>query len=247
MEKLKIIHHMQATENGVIYYYPCATKACTATLENDGTIGMMFIPLFKQIIPNTFIQEEAIEEKFSYIKTLLFDCILIFIAIFWHNENLFLATTMFSLFISLRLFKLLHVIYEMKISKRLYQTSKFVAASHMATNAYRKLQRIPTLAEAKKCSKFSTDSKIGMTFARIFSHIAIMIFMLIFEEISPFGLFLMAIIIPVLSTLLATLGIFNFLQTFVTSKPSDKELEVAITGIRLYEKFEDAKVTFYKE
>ena len=245
MSKLKNIRHMQAAEDGIIYYYPCATKACTAIIKDDGTIGIGFLPIFSRKLPNTFINEDVIEDKFSYLKPLIFDAILIFLAALLKNETFFLVVTMFSLFISLNLFKLLHVIYEMKISKRLYKTSKFVAASHMATNAYKKLQRIPTLEEVKKYSRFSSDSKICMPISGIFSQTMLIIFLIFFNEVSFGILVLFSIIIPVVSFFITTSGILNFLQVFVTSKPSDEELKVAITGIRLYEKMEDAEVRFY--
>lgn len=246
MKKLKNICHMQAAEDGVIYYYPCATKACTAIIKDDGDIGIGFLPIFNRTLPNTFINEDVIEDKFSYFKPLLFDTILIFLAALIKNETFFIAVTMFSLFISLNLFKLLHVIYEMKISKRLYKTSKFVAASHMATNAYNKLQRIPTLEEVKKYSRFSSNSKICMPISRIFSQAMLILFLIFFGNVS-FGILLFfSIIIPVASFFITSSGILNFLQVFVTSKPTDEELKVAITAVRIYEKMEDAQVMFYQ-
>ena len=247
MAKLKLIQHMQATENGIIYYYPCATKACMTIIDKSGNIGVKFMPLFKQVIPSTFIEEKAIEEKFSYLKALILDCILIFLAIFSKDSRILSAVTMFSLFISLNLFKIFHVIYEMKISKRLVATSRFVAASHMATNAYRKLQRVPTLEEAKKNSRFSTDSKLNWTLSRISSQFALILFLLLFPEINAFVFIGLATIISLFFMFITPLGIFNFWQTFVTSKPSDKELEVAIIGIKFYEEMKDAKVNFVEK
>lgn len=56
------------------------------------------------------------------------------------------------------------MIIRMKITKEYSNASKYIAASHMAINAYNDLHRIPTLEEAKKYSRFSSESGIIWTY-----------------------------------------------------------------------------------
>ena len=248
MENRKVIRYMQATQNGIIYYSPSGEKACKCSLTPSGIIEKTLIVLNPPILPNNFIKVDEIENKFSYFKVALFDILLIILASYLKNEPFFIAVSLFSLFISLKLFKLLHIIYNLKINKKYKCIAKFIAASHMATNAYFKLQRIPTLEEAKKCSKFSTESHLTYVFYVILSHLSLFTVMLLLPTIGFWPFILLACIIPLSLCHLFSAGALNFLQVFVTATPSDEELKVAIEGIKFFEVAEnDIKIKWFEE
>ena len=186
------------------------------------------------------------EKNFSYLLTSLIDSLLIYFAALSKNINILLAVSFFALFVSLPLFKLINVIFRIKITKEYKKVSKYIAASHMATNAYKDLQRIPTLEEVKKYSRFSVESGIVWTFLGITFNLIFWTF-ISFINYVPFvlGAFICLVVIFIVPFLYLK-GYLNFLQIFVTSKPTDTELIVAIEGLKSFEEMEkNWKVFFY--
>ena len=248
MKNLKQIRHMQAGQKGIAYFSSRGDKICTVSLDENGNILKdSFIPE-SPFFPEYFIRIKVFDEPTNIILFGLFNLPLFILAGILKNKQLFSFALLFMAFVSYRLFKLLFVAYHMKVSKRLYKTSKFVAASHMATNAYNKLQRIPTIEEARNFSKFSKHSHLTHIFDMILTHIFIELFMFIAPPLQ-FGQFmLLTCIAPILLSVLAFSGALNFLQAIVTTNPTDKEIEVAIEGIRAFEEMEkNVKVIMVEE
>lgn len=250
MENRKWIKYMQAFSEGVVYYSNSGTKACSTILKKDGQILNELYLSSEPHFPKTFLPENEYEKNFSYFLVLFFDALLIFFSAITKSTALLVATTLFSLNISLNLFKLLNIILEFKFGSAT-STAKYVAASHMATNAYRDLQKVPTLEEVKKYSMYSADCRIIWTFISVFSKTATCITILcLMTNVNIFTIFLaisISITLNILIVFLFTSGIMNFLQFFITSKPTDKELEVAIAGLEAYEDMENIALVRIEE
>lgn len=236
MKNLKIIQYMQGFSDGVIYYSPTGTMASKTTLTSNGSVKNEIVKFEIPMLPNNFIASKELEDKFKYSIAFLIDASLMLLASYLKNIPFFVWVCIFAFFVSLKLFKLIHTIIQIKMNKKYKSLARFVAASHMATNAYLRLQRIPTLAEAKKCSRFSTDSQVIFTFAKILTYLSGgLVFLLLPSSFS----WIIFIILSILIYGLTVTGIFNFLQIFITSKPFDEELNVAIRGIKSFEEMED--------
>lgn len=246
MENRKYIREMQATNDGIIYFSEEPNKACLTSLNADGKIERTLLLIETTPIITPIIPKEEIEKKFSYFLTLVIDLFLITLAAYFKNIPLFFASSFFSLFVSLPLFKLINMIFRMKITKENIKAAKYIAASHMATNAYNELGRIPTLEEVKKYSRFSKNCNIIWTFMGITFNLIFWTF-LSFCKLVPFILCVLICLVIMFGVPFIFLrGYLNFLQIFVTSKPSDEELIVAIEGIRSYEEMEkNVKVTIH--
>ena len=240
MENRKHIKFMQAACDGVIFFADSGVKGCSAHLNKDGSIeSESFLVANPPYFPSTFINKQEIEYGFSYLNVAVFDIWLIFFAAYMKSADLFVFATLFSLGVSLNLFKLLNIIFHMKVSSHSKSTAKFVAASHMVTNAYLKFQRIPTLEESKKFSRFSADSRVIWSFYEVLIGISITLIWFLFSEINVFIRMSFCLALAIIIILLLVSGALNFLQTFVTSKPSDTEIKVAIEALKCYENLEN--------
>lgn len=234
MKNLKKIRYMQAGEKGIAYFSSHGDKTCIASLEWDGNILKDYWTNDSPYFPDYFVRTKVFDEPINIMWFAIFNLPLFILAGFLKSIKLFSIALLFTLFVSFRVFKILYIAYHMKVSKRLEQTSKFVSASHMATNAYNKLQRIPTIEEAKNFSRFSKHSTLSYTFASSLSHIFVFTILLITSTLSIWELIFLCLT-PIAMILLSFAGGLNFLQALVTTKPSDKDLEVAIEGIKVFE------------
>lgn len=237
-EQIKEIQYAKATKNGVIYYSnkdPFST-AYETTINENGKIETVERESTPLGFVGNFIETEEFDEKFSYLRVALFDIALILIATFLKAEQLFIAVCIFSLFVSLKLFRITNLFLQLKTNGK--SAARFFAASNMVRNAYEKLQKVPTIEEARKCSKISKSCTIAFTFSRLISSIVILIaFILLSNE--SFGIYvLIAIGVPSVLTFLANFGVFDFFQLLFTSKPTDKEIEVAIEAVKAFEEME---------
>lgn len=127
--------------------------------------------------------------------------------------------------------------------KNLY---KFHSAEHMVLNAYRKLDRVPSLEEIYNYSRFSNSCGTNSTTQIVVSFI--LMFGCTFIP-NPLYMILGIISVNVIVLILLQCGFLNFLQKFNTITPTDKELAVAIAGLNVWfenEKKEKEKSKFLK-
>ena len=237
--QIKEIQFAKATQNGVIYYSneKPFLRAYETTINQNGEIETLERESNPFCYTGNFVETEEIEEKFSYLGVLLFDAFLIILFTFLKNEQFFISACIFALGVSLRFFRFTNILYQMKTN---YQsTARFFAASNMVRNAYVKLQKVPTIEEAKKCSKISKSCTIAFSLSRLISNITILIVITLLSSESFVIYTLLAIGVPVILTLLANWGVFDFVQLLFASKPTDKELEVAIEAVKAFEKMEN--------
>lgn len=112
---------------------------------------------------------------------------------------------------------------------------KFHAAEHMIVNAYSKLHRIPSLEELRKYSRFSTRCGTNKLLT-ILNACIISLISLLFKLDSR----LLFIVMMILCACIL-FGLLNFVQILVTEPPTDRELNVAIEGLKAWLENEQEK------
>lgn len=122
----------------------------------------------------------------------------------------------------------------------LVSLAKFHSAEHMAVNAYEQLQRIPTLGEIKRFSRFSKGCGFMLIMHRIVTHLSVIILLLFAIGGNMSAYYFALAIIPAFMIIAWHKGWFKFLQVFFTAPPTDNELEVAIEGLKNFEEMEKA-------
>ena len=159
---------------------------------------------------------------FSIIASLLF---------IGSSQNDFIeCIRMFFISFSLALLSTFIIYYqiERKLDKNLL---KFHSAEHMIINAFRDLNRIPTLEELYKYSRFS--NYCGTNITTCVSITFILIFVCSFIPDSLHRVIAMLICYTIIYILLNS-GKLNFMQNLTTIKPTDTELLVAIEGLNVW-------------
>ena len=128
--------------------------------------------------------------------------------------------------------------------KREKEFFKYHAAEHMACNAYKALQRVPTINEIREYSRFDCNCGTNITteIIIIFPLMSLAEKLYFFYNCSPIALVIMTGVIPISYLVLDRYGYLNFLQYFTTEKPDKIELLVAIEGLKMWE--EKEKIDF---
>jgi uncharacterized protein YqhQ len=105
------------------------------------------------------------------------------------------------------------------------------SAEHMAINAIKSLQKVPTLEEIKQFSRFSTFCNTNEPFYYALLLLVVSSSILFFQSTTYTVVPLLGI---TLIFLLRISGGLNFTQYLSTIPPSDTELKVAIAGIQVW-------------
>lgn len=113
---------------------------------------------------------------------------------------------------------------------------RFHAAEHMVINAYNDLGRIPDITEIRKYSRFHNQCGTNCTTRRVIYKLLFLI--MLFTPISVLGAIILFLMAMKITKWLFSNGYLNFLQVFTTSEPTDKELMVAIEGLRSFVEYE---------
>lgn len=127
--------------------------------------------------------------------------------------------------------------------------ARYHAAEHMVINAYYKLQRVPTIEETKESSRFSKNCGSREIICRIWTYSLASLEMAFIASKSAIVYFVIFIGTIYFSNLAKRKGWLRFLQIFITTSPSDEEIEVAVEGIKYFEKMEEqlSKESYYME
>lgn len=200
-------------------------------LNDEGEINTNVI--FTTLLSNPIITTSSEE-----LAVFIFDMAIILKCLFLEDTILLFAAIYFSLGMSLDLYYVVKSSLKFKFGSE-KSAAKFHAAEHMAVNAYQTLQRVPSLEEIKHFSRFIKTCGSASLFGNIILWLLV-ISNIIFVFPNNFALFLLILIASIVFKHFAVKnGWLNFLQVFVTSKPSNAELSVAIQGLKKFEKLED--------
>lgn len=241
MEKKQFIIDARSKKNGIVFYsnlFPFI--GVQAFFDNYGNIKSKLIDKeldeFVDYVGTLNEGEKTLNKK----KLIILDSVLILFSIigciFSGNFGLVLGSIFFSIFVSKDLYRFSKACYNMNLKdEKQRSTAMFHAAEHMVLNAYQTLKRIPSLEEAKKFSRFSKlcGSRAILSRMFMFSLITIAMFSILHYNNIIYLISVLSIVMFVVKS--QKYGWLNFLQVFVTSKPTDKEIELAIEGLKQFE------------
>lgn len=241
MEERKFVGEARSKKNGIVFYSNTFPLIGSETFRDDcGTIHSRIIP----VRSDEFIEYlGTLDEKgnsFNKWKVIAFDIILASICLLSGNLWFVIASIYFSILVSFDLFRFIRVAYQMKSKKgKESSTARFHAAEHMVINAYEKLQRVPTFDEVKKSSRFLKECGSSKILYKISSYTLMSLIIAFVAEWNIYIYFLLVIIIPIFMAIANKKRWLRFLQVFVTEIPSDSEIELAIEGIKAFERMEE--------
>lgn len=218
--------------NGIIFYSKRHKGYATvATINEEGSITTEWTTIKK------YKKEKNKNEENNEVKVIsLFELgILLFVITFiilldWLTDK----NPLYGLRFALISFSIISISTFMKVTyteRKQKNSYKFHSAEHMVLNAYRKLKRVPSLEEIHQYSRFSnycgtnkvTDWFMSFTLMFVCSFIPNLLYMII-----------AMIAVNVIVWILIHCGFLNFLQLFSTITPTNRELLVAIEGMKVW-------------
>lgn len=241
MNDLKYNLHARSKRNGIVFYSKTLDGlGLEAYYDENGEIKTSKI-LTSANDFDTFLEmlycENKISDKLIFGLNILMFLIGLVLFLTLNNYGIFVSAITFTTF-SDRIFNFINFSISIKSkNSEDYSLGKFHSAEHMACHAYEKLKRIPTLDEAKKYSRFHKRCGSKRTISNFFFMIAL-IFVFPFLFLSPKYLVLLAII-AIIFYANNKFNILSFLQIMVTNKATEKELLLAIEGLKEFEIMED--------
>ena len=241
-----MIFHACSQKNGIIFY---STKLPIVGVETlyDETGHIQSETVFTK--PAEFIHGLKLLKEYkhfhvSHASTIIFILIILassFLAFeLSQNFGFIIAGINFCCFGAHEFLKLLKtIIYNKKNNISNYSVAKFHGAEHMAVQSYNTLNKVPTLEEVKKFSRFDkycgSQKSLSHIFLTITSCLSFILLVHIGMYYSNLTLLISSTIFMLVFTLLSIFSKnLTFLQVFTTSKPTDKELYLALEGIRQY-------------
>lgn len=176
--------------------------------------------------------------------TIILDIILVLALLFMKQFGYAILAVSFSLLLSIPLSIFLTEIYILQHTEEGRKNARFHAAEHKMVNAYRKYQKVPTIEQIKKASRYTTLCGSLEIIIPLFSQVGLYILLILSNELfSNLYLKLGSMLISGgIAFLLYHYGetLFQFFEIFLTKTPSNEELEIsleAIKGFVLLEQF----------
>lgn len=185
------------------------------------------------------------DEKFNFswyssltlAVAFIFDIVAMLYAVLAQNTNLFVAFTMFAVFISPKLFNFIFKVFLYKFGNAAWRKSaRMHAAIHMVMNAYEKYQRIPTIEEAKEASYYTNDCKSFSKEISLLTYSCVFLVVALFH-FNTIACVIASIVISVFFNLFRSC--FVFLEHLILSKPEESDLIYVINQIKSIDTFID--------
>lgn len=238
---VKPVNIAHATSNGIIFFSNhCSQIGTLAYFDENDKIQtkQVFTKIceFEDFINAPPRYTTLCKKQFILAFNLILALIAIAVAYFTLNFNFLIAVLYFSVTISSQFFYLINNILNIKFNtNNKYSIGRLHSAEHMVLNAYSILERAPTLDEIKKFSRFSKKcgSRLLLSKVCLYTIISILMALVPYIEFIPYIILLS--VFTILFIIDSKTGILRFLQIFVTTKPTDKELLLAIEGIKQHE------------
>ena len=217
MNKNNIIMQAVSMPNGIVFYsnrHQC--YSATATVKENGEI------ITKWEKTESYSKTDIILNKiYGVLITLIFflsysDVLVSYIIAAFLTNSIFEISKYFCLI----------VYYNLNYERNF----KFHSAEHMIINAYKALERTPTLEESRMYSRISNNCGSNITICNCITTLLMAIVACILPGfLRPFCLY----VIYYSMDFIRKKGAFNFAQLFTTKKCTDEELKVAIAGLEL--------------
>ena len=229
----KMVYAARSNKNGIIFYsnkYPYI--GAETYIDKSGNIQRRFVP----IEIGEYIKRN---ENAHLIRDFYIMAISILISTLPETLSFILATLYFSIIFLWQIVIILPPTLPIILQREVpYSTALFHSAEHMVLNAYKKLQKIPSMEEAKKFSIFhkgcGSKKKLNQVFVFTLLNTAA-----IFNFNRPFIYFISVLLIIFLYLVADKTGCLAFLQICILRKPHDREIIVAIEGLKNFEYMEE--------
>ncbi len=222
----------RSKRNGIIFYsQKCSLFGSETFRDESGKIQT-------RIVPIEFDNYKDYLENKSQKKNLplIFDIMLLTICLLSENIWFIIAAGQFSLFVSFELFEFIERSCQRKSKKgNTKSIARYHSAEHMVINCYEKLKRIPTFEEVKKASRFHKRCGSSANINNIVMYLLLSLSTAFVANWSIIFCLSLCILIVIFRLFADKKGWLRFLQVFVTAKPSDEDIELAIEGIKNYE------------
>lgn len=248
MTEHKEIFKARSTKNGIIFYSNLIPFCGTETfIDENGSICSQPISNPPGKKPDYQIPLDDKLYALRKKREIFLDFIILFFSFFLASTfgitGLPGAVIFFCLTTSSLFYTFVEYCHEGRIpDKNGYSLNRFHGAEHMAINAYNKLQRIPTLEEIRGFSRFLKNCGSRHLFKKLVPNLVLCILIAVFTFSSPtFWALFIGLVIPIniVIRLCIDEGWFRFLQVFITEKPSDNELLLAIEALKNFESMEE--------
>ena len=244
MENRKYVYNSRSTHNGIIFFSDGGSSlAIKATIDDEGNITSSTyfdfvdeLEAFAHDFHNHVSDNGAKHENFQ--KAYFISCFLIPFILGLVLRNLYWTLTLF--FFMLNVLPTLYSVMKLtlptlKKGSKKYKVAKFHSAQHMIVNAYEDLQRVPTLKELKEYSRLSMRCGARPLLNRFFFN-TLLLLCLIFGVHTDILTYMLALVFCwVFSSLDRKFGFTIAFESLFLRKPSDRELNVAIEGIKQYD------------
>lgn len=241
LKDLKYILHARSTNHGIIFYskiFDCLSLEAYYDENNEIKIAKVHTQTtdFNSLLEMMYSENIISNKQISIINVLVF----VFASILFillNNIGIFISALTFIIF-SKRLFNFINFSLSIKLkNSKDYDLGKFHSAEHMVCNAYEKLKKIPTLEEAKQYSRIHKRCGSNTAISN-FLFIVALICSFPFLFIRP-NYIIILIIIAVIYSINYKFNIFRVFQLLITNKATEKELLLAIEGLKAFEIMED--------
>ena len=155
------------------------------------------------------------------------------------------ASMIFLIFGGQHVISLIRSMVKIRLKKK--GLTRYHGAEHMSIAAYMDLNRVPTIQEVKKYSVFSEYCGSMHLINKAVKPICLSAVTLFLPyDMSTIRRILIYFAILSLINFIQKRGWFKYLQVLFIDKPTDREIEVAIEGIKEFEKMEDSIKWHYK-
>ena len=238
-EKMNITYSASNSEGICFFSEKHKGYLSYSTVDESGEIKAEWTTVEKYD-KERFSKEDSKEDDFNIFLLLIPLVIIIF------STVLVVLTFKKSIWLSMRILLIAAVLVLISLflikyfALRKTNAFKFHAAEHMALNAYRALNRVPSLEEIYNYSPISNSCGINFTsgcivmflldsFCTFISNYFIEIILLL--SVTPIIIFL------------SNHGFLNFLQKFTIDEPTEKDLMVAIEGMNVWVKNEKSEIS----
>lgn len=184
----------------------------------------------KDIILREPIEGENYMTNVDKAKVILIDLLLMFIAVSTKKWYIIYSAMFTSLVVTGNILAIIKQIHETHRTG----IDKWNAAKSMGINAYKKLQRVPTINEIKQESMLTGEERIIEDIIVTTISVFISLSILIAKDIKI--IFIFAIIVTIITIVMPKK--LNLIQYLITSKPEEEMLELVQEALRYYEEME---------
>lgn len=225
----KTILHARSKETGIVFYSNLYPKIGVEAYKEGKEIYTRII--YTSLDEYIYLSGDGIKtvKKRINLITVIFYVILIFLALKLHNLLYFLLFGYFAVVGLGDLINILYMSYYMKF-KNNGDFARYHAAEHKICNAYDKYQRLPTLEEIKKESRFSKYCGSMESSRKIIFSLGYFLSGLIFFSNGMYKEYIISIIV----VFFISITLNKYLQIFITSKPNDEDIKLAMDGVEMF-------------